>query len=164
MSEHGAAPIGVSQAPSDVIPVKATEESLSLRSTRSTHHEEPVTTTTTGPSEKSQSSTSKAKPASTWYTALKTTVDLVVQVSDVFPPLKSTAAGIKALMDVHDVSSDFPCYRRILLMYRLHSQAFSSNQEEFEKLASRVEFLEKILRDRETLPPGIADRRDGLAR
>jgi hypothetical protein len=49
-------------------------------------------------------------------------------------------------------------------MYRLLFQAFSNNQEEFEKLASRVEFLGKILRGRETLPPGIADRRDGLAR
>ncbi|KAJ3547900.1 hypothetical protein NMY22_g1472 [Coprinellus aureogranulatus] len=77
-----------------------------------------------------QSTASKGK--STWYLALQSTVALVERVSDVFPPLKSTA--------------------------------FSSNREEFEKLAKRVELLEEILKGRSTLPPDIRDRRDGLAR
>ncbi|KAJ3503171.1 hypothetical protein NMY22_g18339 [Coprinellus aureogranulatus] len=85
---------------------------------------------------------SKDKP--TWYLALQSTVGLVERVSDVFPPLKSTAAALNALMEMKD--------------------AFLSNREEFEKLAKRVELLEEILKGRPTLPPDIRDRRDGLAR
>ncbi|KAJ3520494.1 hypothetical protein NMY22_g12735 [Coprinellus aureogranulatus] len=90
----------------------------------------------------SLSTTSEGKFA--WYLALKNTVALVERVSDVFPPLKSTAAALNALMEMKDV--------------------FSSNREEFEKLAKRVELLEEILKGRTNLPPDIRDRRDGLAR
>ncbi|KAJ3517960.1 hypothetical protein NMY22_g13848 [Coprinellus aureogranulatus] len=81
---------------------------------------------------------------STWYLALQSTVALVERVSDVFPPLKSTAAALNALMEMKD--------------------AFASNRDEFEKLAKRVELLEEILKGRSTLPPDMRDRRDGLAR
>ncbi|KAJ3509439.1 hypothetical protein NMY22_g16290 [Coprinellus aureogranulatus] len=81
---------------------------------------------------------------STWYLALQSTVALVERVSDVFPPLKSTAAALNALMEMKD--------------------AFSGNREEFEKLANRVKLLEQILKGRSTLSPDIRDRRDGLAR
>ena len=63
-------------------------------------------------------------------------------------------------MDMHDVSSTLPQFRRVMTFFK----AFSSNREEFEKLAERVRFLDKILRDRPTLPQDIQDRRDGLAR
>ncbi|KAJ3525009.1 hypothetical protein NMY22_g10751 [Coprinellus aureogranulatus] len=94
------------------------------------------------PSPEAQPTGSKDKP--TWYLALQSTVALVERVSDVFPPLKSTAAALNALMEMKD--------------------AFSSNREEFEKLAKRVELLEEILKGRPTLPSDIRDRRDGLAR
>ncbi|KAJ3532317.1 hypothetical protein NMY22_g7787 [Coprinellus aureogranulatus] len=89
-----------------------------------------------------QSTASEGK--STWYLALQSTVALVERVSDVFPPLKSTAAALNALMEMKD--------------------AFSGNREEFERLAKRVELLEEILKGRSTLPPDVRDRRDGLAR
>ncbi|KAJ3510183.1 hypothetical protein NMY22_g16047 [Coprinellus aureogranulatus] len=97
-----------------------------------------MTDLTTAP----QATASEGK--STWYLALQSTVALVERVSDVFPPLKSAAAALNALMETKD--------------------AFSSSREEFEKLAKRVELLEEILKGRPTLPPDILDRRDGLAR
>ncbi|KAJ3505784.1 hypothetical protein NMY22_g17460 [Coprinellus aureogranulatus] len=81
---------------------------------------------------------------STWYRALRTTLTLVKRASDAFPPLKSTAAGLNALMELKD--------------------AFYGNREEFEKLEKRVRLLDEILRGRSDLPPGIQDRHDGLAR
>lgn len=64
-----------------------------------------------------RASTSNSNPTSTWYMAIKATVDLVVQVSDVFPPLKSAAAGVKGLMDVYDVSG--PSLRRCRVLNSL---------------------------------------------
>lgn len=110
------------------------------------------------PAAKSPFSTTKGK--STWYVAFQTTVDLVTQVSDVFPPLRTAAVAVKALMDVCDVSSSTIDFALIMTF----GQAFSDNQEEFNKLAERVRFLDKILRGRPSLPTGIQDRRDGLAR
>ncbi|KAJ3522097.1 hypothetical protein NMY22_g12034 [Coprinellus aureogranulatus] len=92
----------------------------------------------------SQRNLPQTKDKRTWFLALQSTVALVERVSDVFPPLKSTAAALNALMEMKD--------------------AFSSNKEEFEKLARRVELLEGILKERPSLPPDIRDRRDGLAR
>ncbi|KAJ3532884.1 hypothetical protein NMY22_g7564 [Coprinellus aureogranulatus] len=81
---------------------------------------------------------------STWYRALRTTLTLVERASDAFPPLKSTAAGLNALMELKD--------------------AFYGNREEFDKLEKRVILLDEILGGRSDLPPGIQDRHDGLAR
>ncbi|KAJ3516605.1 hypothetical protein NMY22_g14167 [Coprinellus aureogranulatus] len=83
---------------------------------------------------------------SAWLVTFESTLGFVERVSDVFPPLKSVVAGIKA---VAETANDF-----------------FGNQEEFLKLSERVRLLDEILRDRSdsSLPQHVRDRRDGLKR
>ncbi|KAJ3522450.1 hypothetical protein NMY22_g11886 [Coprinellus aureogranulatus] len=98
----------------------------------------------TGPLPDSKPKVSQDKP--TWLVALKSTLGFVERVSDVFPPLKSTVAGINAIVEAAD--------------------DFFGNQDEFVKLSERVRLLDEILRGRSdsSLPQDVRDRRDGLAR
>ncbi|RXW19277.1 hypothetical protein EST38_g6574 [Candolleomyces aberdarensis] len=79
------------------------------------------------------------------YEGVKTTLRRIVDVSDVFPPLKSTAAGLLAVCNTID--------------------AYGENHEEFDALLKRVEALSRII---DESPPevqqGVQDRFSGLSR
>ncbi|RXW16871.1 hypothetical protein EST38_g8985 [Candolleomyces aberdarensis] len=79
------------------------------------------------------------------YEGVKTTLRRIVDVSDVFPPLKSTAAGLLVICETID--------------------AYGENQEEFDALLKRVEVLSRIM---DSCPPDVSqevkDRFDGLLR
>ncbi|RXW12931.1 hypothetical protein EST38_g12923 [Candolleomyces aberdarensis] len=79
------------------------------------------------------------------YQGVKTTLRRIVDVSDVFPPLKSTAAGLLAICNTID--------------------AYGENHEEFDALLKRVEALSRII---DESPPdvqqGVQDRFSGLSR
>ncbi|KAJ2930742.1 hypothetical protein H1R20_g6350, partial [Candolleomyces eurysporus] len=79
------------------------------------------------------------------YEGVKTTLRRIVDVSDVFPPLKSTAAGLLAICNTID--------------------AYGENHEEFNALLTRVEVLSRII-DKSPLnvQPGVQDRFSGLSR
>lgn len=84
----------------------------------------------------------------TIYEGVKTTLQKVVEVSDVFPPLKSTAAGLLAICNAID--------------------AYDDNKDEFEKLLKRVEALSRIMEscpeDVDEISSEVKDRISGLAR
>ncbi|RXW23976.1 hypothetical protein EST38_g1899 [Candolleomyces aberdarensis] len=79
------------------------------------------------------------------YEGVKTTLRRIVDVSDVFPPLKSTAAGLLAICNAID--------------------AYGENHEEFDALLKRVKVLSEII---DKSPPdveqGVKDRFSGLSR
>ncbi|KAJ2934718.1 hypothetical protein H1R20_g2382, partial [Candolleomyces eurysporus] len=79
------------------------------------------------------------------YEGVKTTLRKVVEVSDVFPPLKSVAAGLLVICDTVD--------------------AYGENKQEFDELLKRVDVLSKIM---VSCPPDVSqemkDRFDGLSR
>ncbi|RXW14017.1 hypothetical protein EST38_g11837, partial [Candolleomyces aberdarensis] len=79
------------------------------------------------------------------YEGIKTTLRKVVEVSDVFPPLKSIAAGLLVICDTID--------------------AYDENKQEFNKLLKRVEVLSKIMDSCPAdVPQEARDRFDGLLR
>ncbi|KAJ2933760.1 hypothetical protein H1R20_g3334, partial [Candolleomyces eurysporus] len=79
------------------------------------------------------------------YVGVKTTLRKVVEVSDVFSPLKSVAAGLLVICDIVD--------------------AYGENKQEFSELLKRVDVLSKIM---VSCPPDVSqevkDRFDGLLR
>ncbi|RXW11781.1 hypothetical protein EST38_g14074 [Candolleomyces aberdarensis] len=79
------------------------------------------------------------------YEGVKTTLRRIVDVSDVFPPLKSTAAALLVICNTID--------------------AYGENHEEFNALLKRVEVLSQII---DKSPPnvetGVQDRFSGLSR
>ncbi|RXW11633.1 hypothetical protein EST38_g14222 [Candolleomyces aberdarensis] len=79
------------------------------------------------------------------YEGVKTTLRRIVDVSDVFPPLKSTAAALLAICNTID--------------------AYGENHEEFNAVLKRVEVLSQII---DKSPPnvetGVQDRFSGLSR
>ncbi|RXW15254.1 hypothetical protein EST38_g10598 [Candolleomyces aberdarensis] len=79
------------------------------------------------------------------YKGVKTALENIVKVADVFPPLKSVAAGLLIICDTID--------------------AYGENKEEFSTLLRRVEVLSKIM---DSCPPDVPqevkDRFDGLLR
>ncbi|KAJ2935368.1 hypothetical protein H1R20_g1726, partial [Candolleomyces eurysporus] len=83
--------------------------------------------------------------ASKIYEGVKTTLRRVVDVSDVFPPLKSAAAGLLVICDTID--------------------AYGENKQEFNELIKRMEVLSRIM---DSCPSDVSqevkDRFDGLAR
>ncbi|KAJ2929123.1 hypothetical protein H1R20_g7968, partial [Candolleomyces eurysporus] len=79
------------------------------------------------------------------YKGIKTTLRKVVEVSDVFPPMKSVAAGLLVICDTVD--------------------AYGENKEEFNALLKRVEVLSKIMvACPPDVPQEVKDRFDGLLR
>ncbi|RXW20970.1 hypothetical protein EST38_g4887 [Candolleomyces aberdarensis] len=79
------------------------------------------------------------------YEGVKTTLQKVVKVSDVFPPVKSIAAGLLVICDTID--------------------AYSENKEEFDALLKRVEVLSRIMEScPANVPQEAKDRFDGLLR
>ncbi|KAJ2925686.1 hypothetical protein H1R20_g11406, partial [Candolleomyces eurysporus] len=79
------------------------------------------------------------------YEGVKTTLQRIVDVSDVFPPLKSTAAGLLAICNTID--------------------AYGENHEEFDALLKRVEALSRIIDESPAdVQQGIQDRFSGLSR
>ncbi|RXW23945.1 hypothetical protein EST38_g1906 [Candolleomyces aberdarensis] len=79
------------------------------------------------------------------YEGVKTTLRRIVDVSDVFPPLKSTAAGLLAICNTID--------------------AYGENHEEFDALLKRVEALSRIIDESPvSVQPGVQDRFSGLSR
>lgn len=76
-------------------------------------HETPIATA--APPENPQPSGNRDKSASAWYVGFKATLDLVVQVSDVFPPLKSAAVAVQTLVGVYDVSSNIVWVTQLLI-------------------------------------------------
>ncbi|KAF5341901.1 hypothetical protein D9611_001390 [Ephemerocybe angulata] len=78
------------------------------------------------------------------YGAVKTTLRLVVEIGDVFPPVKSTAAGLLFIFDLID--------------------AYGENHEEFNKLLERVNVLSAILTScPKDVPEEVLDRFRGLS-
>ncbi|RXW13411.1 hypothetical protein EST38_g12443 [Candolleomyces aberdarensis] len=79
------------------------------------------------------------------YKGVKTTLQKIVQVSDVFPPLKSVAAGLLVICNTID--------------------GYGKNKEEFNELLKRMEVLSKIM---VSCPPDVLqevkDCFDGLLR
>jgi hypothetical protein len=96
------------------------------------------------------------------YGGVKTTLQRIVDVPGVFPPLKSTAAGLLVICDTIDVSVSLN--KRISLL-PIYVQAYGENKEEFDGLLKRVEVLSQIIA---SCPPNISqevkDRFDGLSR
>ncbi|KAJ2923406.1 hypothetical protein H1R20_g13690, partial [Candolleomyces eurysporus] len=86
-----------------------------------------------------------AGPGSKIYDGVKTTLRRIAEISDVFPPLKSTARALLAICNTID--------------------AYSENVEEFHALLKRVEALSRII---DNSPPdvqqGVKDRFSGLSR
>ncbi|RXW16104.1 hypothetical protein EST38_g9738, partial [Candolleomyces aberdarensis] len=83
--------------------------------------------------------------ASKIYEGVKTTLRRIVDVSDVFPPLKSTAAGLLVICNMID--------------------AYGENHEEFDALLKRVEVLSRIIdKSPANVQPGVQDRFSGLSR
>ncbi|KAJ2932457.1 hypothetical protein H1R20_g4648, partial [Candolleomyces eurysporus] len=79
------------------------------------------------------------------YEGVKITLRRIVDVSDVFPPLKSTAAGLLAICNTID--------------------AYDENHEEFDALLKRVEALSLIIdKSPPNIEPGVQDRFSGLSR
>ncbi|RXW21205.1 hypothetical protein EST38_g4653 [Candolleomyces aberdarensis] len=79
------------------------------------------------------------------YEGVKTTLRKVVEVSDVFPPVKSVAAGLLVICDTID--------------------AYGENKEEFDALLKRVEVLSRIMACCPSdVPQEVKDRFDGLLR
>ncbi|KAJ2930517.1 hypothetical protein H1R20_g6579, partial [Candolleomyces eurysporus] len=77
------------------------------------------------------------------YEGIKTTLRKVVEVSDVFPPVKSIAAGLLVICNLID--------------------AYGKNKEEFNALLKRVEVLLKIMvACPPDVPQEVKDRFDGL--
>ncbi|KAJ2911890.1 hypothetical protein MD484_g8525, partial [Candolleomyces efflorescens] len=106
--------------------------------------ESPATTASqevNGPQAEQQSPTVAKKI----YEGVKTTLRKIVYVSDVLPPLKSTAAGLLVICDTID--------------------AYGENKEEFNGLLKRVEVLSQIM---ESCPHDVSeevkDRFGGLSR
>ncbi|KAF6756382.1 hypothetical protein DFP72DRAFT_846694 [Ephemerocybe angulata] len=78
------------------------------------------------------------------YGSMKTTLRLVVEMGDVFPPVKSTAAGLLFIFDLID--------------------AYGENHEEFNKLLERVKALSAILTScPKNVPEEVLDRFRGLS-
>ncbi|KAF6756391.1 hypothetical protein DFP72DRAFT_1044954, partial [Ephemerocybe angulata] len=78
------------------------------------------------------------------YGSVKTTLRLVVEMGDVFPPVKSTAAGLLFIFDVID--------------------AYGENHEEFRKLLQRVNMLSAIMEYcPKDVPQEVLDRFSGLS-
>ncbi|KAF5336328.1 hypothetical protein D9611_006651 [Ephemerocybe angulata] len=78
------------------------------------------------------------------YGSVKTTLRLVVEMGDVFPPVKSTAAGLLFIFDLID--------------------AYGENHEEFNKLLERVKVLSAILTScPKNVPEEVLDRFRGLS-
>ncbi|KAJ2934012.1 hypothetical protein H1R20_g3090, partial [Candolleomyces eurysporus] len=79
------------------------------------------------------------------YDGVKTTLRRIAEISDVFPPLKSTARALLAICNTID--------------------AYGENHEEFDALLKRVEVLSRII---DNSPPdvqqGVKDRFSGLSR
>ncbi|KAJ2926092.1 hypothetical protein H1R20_g11007, partial [Candolleomyces eurysporus] len=96
------------------------------------------------------------------YEGVKTTLRKVVEVSDVFPPLKSVAAGLLVICDTVDVS---PSFNETRSSVPIHEQAYGENKQEFDELLKRVDVLSKIMA---SCPPDVSqevkDRFDGLLR
>ncbi|RXW13954.1 hypothetical protein EST38_g11900 [Candolleomyces aberdarensis] len=79
------------------------------------------------------------------YEGVKTTLRRIVDVSDVFPPLKSTAAGLLVICNAID--------------------AYGENHEEFDALLKRVDVLSRIIdKSPANVQPGVQDRFSGLSR
>ncbi|RXW12248.1 hypothetical protein EST38_g13606, partial [Candolleomyces aberdarensis] len=116
-------------------PVKFLQEHLASR-TSSPSRSRPTT---------SHAADEPAGLGSKIYEGVKTTLRRIVDVSDVFPPLKSTAAGLLAICNTID--------------------AYGENHEEFDALLKRVKVLSQII---DKSPPdveqGVKDRFSGLSR
>ncbi|KAF6764441.1 hypothetical protein DFP72DRAFT_840503 [Ephemerocybe angulata] len=84
-------------------------------------------------------------PGRKFYEGMKTTLRTIERVSDVFPPLKSTAAALLVICETID--------------------AYGENLEEFERLLKRVEILYSIMESwPEDASQDAKDRFSGLSR
>ncbi|KAJ2928074.1 hypothetical protein H1R20_g9012, partial [Candolleomyces eurysporus] len=101
--------------------------------------------TANAPTEDTNRGEIQTRLASKIYESVKTTLRKVVEVSEVFPPLKSVAAGLLVICDTID--------------------AYDENKQEFIELLKRMEVLSRIM---DSCPSDISqevkDRFDGLLR